>query len=107
YDYRLNEGGAVMALGLQVALEGDLTDQALRGYYNLGDQRLLTGEPDEAVRLLDLGLALARERGDRGWERDMLAQLMQAREFRGEWDEAMALAQSLREGAHDESSRVA
>ena len=104
---RLTEGGALMALALQVALDADITEQALRGYYNLADFRLLNGNPAESAALLERGLALARERGDRGWERDLLAQITQGQLFRGEWDEALAVGQALRDAADDEASRVA
>jgi class 3 adenylate cyclase/tetratricopeptide (TPR) repeat protein len=107
YEARLNEGVALLQLGLNVALDGDLTEQALRAYYNLGDMRLLTGEPQESAQLLERALALARERGDRGWERDLQAQLTQGHIFRGDWDQALTLAEALREGGHDEASRVA
>ena len=52
---------------------------------------MLTGDPGESARLLELGVALARERGDRGWERDLLAQVTQGQIFSGDWDEALAL----------------
>jgi tetratricopeptide (TPR) repeat protein len=107
YSDRLTEGGALMQLGLQVALDADIPEQALRGYYNLADFRMLNGEPAEAAALLERGLALARERGDRAWERDILSQITQAQIFRGEWDEALAVGQSLQDAADDEATRVA
>ena len=67
YDGRLTEAGALMKLGLEVAVEHDLTEQTLRGYYNLADFTMLNGDPAESARLLSLGVALARERGDRAW----------------------------------------
>ncbi len=107
YENRNTEGIALMELALQLAQEGELTEQALRAYYNLSDFRLLRGEPIEATRLLERGLALARERGDRTWERDILAQMSQRQVFSGEWDQALALIDALREGGEDEASRVA
>ncbi len=106
YDDRLTEAGALMQLGLQVALDADLSEQALRGYYNLADFRLLNGEPGESAALLERGLALARERGDRSWERDILAQLTQTQICRGDWDAALSLGEMLREGLDDEATRV-
>jgi hypothetical protein len=96
-----------MELGLSVAVRHDLAEQALRGYYNLSDYRMLNGEPAESARLLALGVALARERGDRSWERDLLSQVSQRQTFSGEWDESLALARTLGEGGHDEATRVA
>jgi class 3 adenylate cyclase/tetratricopeptide (TPR) repeat protein len=107
YDDRLHEGRALMELSLQVALDCDVADQALRGYYNLSDHRLLMGAPEEAAGLLARGLALARERGDRSWERDIQAQMTQGQMFRGEWDEAQSLSEAVRAGEHDEAARVA
>ncbi len=107
HDDRIHEGTALMELSLQVALDRDVTEQALRGYYNLSDQQLLMGAPEESAGLLARGLALARERGDRGWERDIQSQMTQGQIFRGEWDAARALSEALRAGEHDEASRVA
>jgi predicted ATPase len=107
YDDRLTEAGALMQLGLQVALDADLTEQALRGCYNLSDFRLLNGQAQESASLLERGVALARERGDRSWERDLLAQLNQSQIFRGDWDDALARGKMLREALHDQASRVA
>ncbi len=105
YDDRLTEAGALMELGLSVAS---------KGYHRAGAAGLLQPLrlPDAERRprgvraLLQLGVALARERGDRSWERDLLAQVTQRQIFSGEWDEALALGQTLREAAHDEATRV-
>ncbi len=107
YDGRLTEAGALMKLGLEVAVEHDLTEQTLRGYYNLADFTMLNGDPAESARLLSLGVALARERGDRAWERDLLAQTTQRQAFGGEWDEALAVGRTLQDALHDDASRVA
>jgi tetratricopeptide (TPR) repeat protein len=41
-------------------------------------------------------LALARERGNRSWERDLVAQRVGVHAFCGEWDEALALSENVR-----------
>ena len=102
YDNRLTEGGAMMSLGLQVALDADLSDQALRGYYNLADFQLATGSPTEAAALLDRGLQLARERGHRDWEVSLLAQSVGVEALRGNWDEALELTETVASGGYDE-----
>jgi class 3 adenylate cyclase len=107
FENRVTEAGAMLSLGLQVALDADLTDQALRAYYNLADYRLGMQAPAEAAMLLDRGLALARQRGNREWERDMLAQTVEVRGFRGEWDEALTIVESLRAAGKDVSERTA
>ncbi|HEY5389030.1 MAG TPA: AAA family ATPase, partial [Solirubrobacteraceae bacterium] len=107
FENRVTEAGAMLSLGLQVALDADLTDQALRAYYNLADYRLGTEAPSEAATMLDLGLALARQRGSRTWERELLAQSVEVHTFRGEWDEALALAKTIAAGAEGGDARMA
>ena len=107
FDNRVTEAGAMLSLGLQVALDADLTDQALRAYYNLADYRLATQATSEAAALLERGLALARQRGNREWERELLGQSVEVRGFRGEWDEAMKLVNSIRDGADDTAAAIA
>ncbi len=102
YDNRLTEGEAMMSLGLQVALDADLSDQALRGYYNLADFRLATGSPAEAATLLERGLELARQRGHREWEVRLLAQSTGVETARGNWDKALALIETIVNGGYDE-----
>jgi class 3 adenylate cyclase len=95
FDNRLTEAGALASLALQVALEADLTGDALRAYYNLADYQLATGAPAEAAMRIDEGLALARQRGHREWEQQLLSQSVEGHAFRGEWDEALVLAERL------------
>jgi class 3 adenylate cyclase/tetratricopeptide (TPR) repeat protein len=104
---RSAEAGALFALGLELALEADLTEPALRAYYNLGDYRAVTGRMEEAGELLERGIALARERGYRVWERDFMAQIVQTDVMRGRWDEALAAGEALRAGGVDDSTRQA
>jgi class 3 adenylate cyclase/tetratricopeptide (TPR) repeat protein len=96
YGGRLLEAMSLQALGLQVALEADVTDQALRGYFNLAEFHLVTGHPEESGTLLERGLALARERGNRSWEQDLVAQRVGVHAFCGEWDAALALSETVR-----------
>ena len=70
FRHRLAEAGAMMELGLQVAREADLATPTLRAYYNLADLRIMSGRGEESSRLIESGLALARERGNRIWERN-------------------------------------
>jgi tetratricopeptide (TPR) repeat protein len=104
YDNRLTEGGAMMSLGLQVALDADLSDQALRGYYNLADFRLAAGSPADAASLLDQGLELARERGHRDWEVRLLAQSVGVELVRGNWDVALELIEAVGSGVYNDNS---
>jgi hypothetical protein len=85
YAGRLVEATSLQTLGLQVALAADVTDQALRGCFNLAELRLVVGHPEESGALLEQDLALARERGNRSW--------VGVHAFCGEWDEALALSE--------------
>jgi class 3 adenylate cyclase/tetratricopeptide (TPR) repeat protein len=107
YDHRHTEAGALMELGLRIALEENLTEPALRGYFNLADYRVIEGRAEGAAQAMERGLALARERGNRAWERDLLAQTVQIDGLRGEWDHALSVHSELRLGGDDESLRAA
>lgn len=103
---RLTEGDALMSLGLELALEGELIDQALRGFYNLAEFRFSTGRLEDADVLIGRGLALARERGDRSWERDLVSKRIQLCASLGRWDSVLTDGDALREVAEDEAERV-
>jgi class 3 adenylate cyclase/tetratricopeptide (TPR) repeat protein len=107
YQGRLTEAAALMALGLQVALDADLTEEAIRGYYNLAEFRSAMGAPSEGATLLERGLVLVRERGHRAWERMLLSQTIQIHAFQGRWDDALRMAEMLTAGAQDFRSRLA
>ena len=107
YGQRVSEASALMFLSLEIAIDKDITEAALRAYFNCAELRTVMGEPEAASRLLDDGLKLARERGNRAWERDLLAQHVGIRAFCGEWDEALAVEQQLRSAGEDESTRLA
>ena len=96
YDGRLVEAEALQSLGLRIALEADVVDQALRAYFNLAEFRLIAGDPPEAA-----------ERGNRAWERDLLAQRAGVHASCGEWDEALTLSQTMRAAGEDDSARLA
>src|SRR6202034_2070043 len=101
------EASALMFLSLEIAIAEDITEAALRAYFNCAELRTVMGEPEAASRLLEDGLKLARERGNRAWERDLLAQRVGIHAFCGEWDEALAIEQVLRSAGEDESTRLA
>jgi tetratricopeptide (TPR) repeat protein len=107
HEDRATEALSLLTLGLEVAVDADLTDQALRGYYNLGILRVIAGNIEKGLELIERGRALARERGIRTWERDLQAQLCGICVMLGRWDEALELAEHLRVGAADDSERIA
>jgi len=104
---RLTEAMALCSLALEIGLEADLSEQALRAYNNLSTYRLQSGQPQKAIELIEAGLELARERGDRPWERDLTAQLISVRAYGGEWDQALAEGDALREHGEDVAERTA
>ena len=106
YHRQLDEAAAACSLGLQLGLDAEFSEQALRGYYNLAAFRIGAGHPQEALEAAESGLELARERGDRAWERDLLAQRITLRVHHGEWDAALAEGDALRERAEDSAERV-
>ena len=94
---RGNEGQALMAHALKLALEHDLTSAALRAYANLA---VTLGEYDrygDAVDLFDEGLALARKLGNRLWEDRLLSEQIGILVLAGRWDEAVARAAEMSE----------
>jgi tetratricopeptide (TPR) repeat protein len=107
FEQRMTEANAMMPLGLQIALDADLTDQSLRGYFNVAEFTAISGQTQTAASLLEEGLALARERGNRAWERDLLAQRVGVHAFAGEWDEALALSDGMLAAGEDDSARLA
>jgi class 3 adenylate cyclase/predicted ATPase len=104
---RLIEAVALGELALQLGLDGDLATHALRAYNNLAYYQVQAGEPAKAAELINDGLRLARERGDRAWERDLTSQLVSVRVYRGEWDQALAEGEALREHDEDSAERAA
>jgi class 3 adenylate cyclase/tetratricopeptide (TPR) repeat protein len=92
---RPREGRALIREALDVALEHDLVEAALRAYNNLAGNEWSSDRPDEARRVIAEGFELARRRGHRqflvsfaGWQCAFLL-------IDGRWDEAFALADEL------------
>jgi tetratricopeptide (TPR) repeat protein len=75
---------------VQVALEQDLAAEAMRGYYNLAESVMGAARFAEGDALLERGLTLARQRGDRRAERMLLGQSILPLVLLGRWDEAVA-----------------
>jgi class 3 adenylate cyclase/tetratricopeptide (TPR) repeat protein len=93
---RPEEAEGLLRHGLQLALEHDLSGTALRAYTNLGDLLKDRDRVDEAITELRDALTLARVRGDRGWELNLLGQLGDPLCLAGEWDEPLANLAELR-----------
>ena len=68
---------------------------AVRATFQLAANLIAYDRQKEALGEIERGLALARERGDRVWERMMLAERSHCLAFVGRWDEAIAAAPEL------------
>jgi class 3 adenylate cyclase/tetratricopeptide (TPR) repeat protein len=94
-SHRREEGAGVLARALALAEQHDLTAIALRAKFNLAAVLLESDRFADAAREVDDGLAMARERGDRAWERQLITQKVPPLFALGRWDEAVALAGPL------------
>jgi predicted ATPase/class 3 adenylate cyclase len=94
-EHRPNESGALLREALQIALEHELTDAALRAYNNLTVLAQLQDRFDEFLHAAEDGVALARRRGDRSWEWILTSVLVEYYSVTGAWDEALAVAAEM------------
>jgi class 3 adenylate cyclase/tetratricopeptide (TPR) repeat protein len=94
-----HESEALLRHALQVALDNDLTTDALRAYNNLFVLLSSWDREEEAFALTPEALALARRRGDRFWESQILSGVIEEGLTRGDWDEALQASTDLHE--HD------
>jgi class 3 adenylate cyclase/tetratricopeptide (TPR) repeat protein len=99
---RPQEGLGILRHGLEVALEHDLTEAALRGYFNLS---FMLGGRDrwaDATSADEAGLELARQRGNRQWEESFSSHLRGNGFMLGDWDAADLPLAVLEESRWDE-----
>jgi tetratricopeptide (TPR) repeat protein len=92
---RPEEGHALIERGRELALRDDLPLTAIRAYNNLGALAWASDRLDEMLSHCDRGLELATSRGDRGWERQLIAARVSALAALGRWDEAMEVVDAL------------
>ncbi len=97
-DGRVVEGTALLSHATSMALDQDLGPDAVRGLYNLAEDKMAAGRFAEAEELLERGLAVANRRGDRQGERQLVSQGLYVRFMLGRWDEALSNAHALRGG---------
>jgi class 3 adenylate cyclase/tetratricopeptide (TPR) repeat protein len=100
-SHRPQEGYAVLRHVLELTERHDLPETALRGRFNLAAVSIESGRLREAVDELNGALRLARERGDRFWERGLLGQQVAPLMVLGRWDEVAAVAPPLLVGDVD------
>jgi predicted ATPase len=94
-ERRPNEALGLMRQALALAEETGADRGAIRACMNLG--YLLSGADrwEEAQEVTQRGIALARRRGDRVWERALMTNLIAGLIVTGLWDEAEAAAAEI------------
>ena len=103
---RYQESAAVARHSRDLAEQLDLTADALRATFTLGAGLIARDRHREALPELSRGVEIARERGDRFFERMVHAGVVQCLVFLGRWQEAIAVLPDLLGGAHDQSAIV-
>jgi class 3 adenylate cyclase/predicted ATPase len=91
-SHRYEEAYAVLRHALTLSERHDLPQAALRVHFNLAAVSMEAGRLSDALADVEAGLALARERGDRRWERALLSQEIPLLVLVGRWDEAHELS---------------
>ena len=99
---RATESEALIRQAIRVALANDLPPTALRAQYNLAGLFMEQDRHGEAIGLLDEALELARRRGYRTWEAQVVTQLADTLSSIGRWDEAIALVEGVAGGVDRE-----
>jgi class 3 adenylate cyclase/tetratricopeptide (TPR) repeat protein len=101
YGGRRQEGTGVLRQALALAEERDLPAVALRARANLIQLLIERDRFEQVVDEAKAALVVARERGDRLWERAMFSQQLPALFFLGRWDETVELGRPLLAGQAD------
>ena len=89
YVDRPREARLLVEGALEVALEHDLHEPALRAFNNVVSHTWSDEEYEECLAMLDRALAHARRIGDRRWETSFLAGAVGSLEMLGRWDEGL------------------
>jgi tetratricopeptide (TPR) repeat protein len=92
---RKEEGRAVLKHALVLAREHGPAAAAMRAYFNLAATHIESDRYADAVAEVDRGLEFARERGDRGAERQLHSQKLVPLVRLGRWDEAVGIGEAL------------
>ena len=87
---RNEEAMALMKHALEIALEHDISQSALRAYNNLASIIEMADRFEETLSLIDAAVDLARRVGDRPWEVAMAGGSLTSLNLLGRWDEAIA-----------------
>jgi tetratricopeptide (TPR) repeat protein len=98
---RRREGGGVLREARALAEENDLPAVVLRATVNLAQVSIEQDQFGDALEELREGLVVARERGDKLWERQLSSQLLPPLYRLGRWDEAAPVCAGLLSGQVD------
>jgi tetratricopeptide (TPR) repeat protein len=101
------ESIALLRHALRLAEQHDVPQVALRARFNLAAAAINGNRLAEAVEEINAGLLVARERGDRANERELLSQGVAPMTALGDWDQAASAAATVLAGAHDVVSAAA
>ncbi|HEV3123129.1 MAG TPA: adenylate/guanylate cyclase domain-containing protein [Candidatus Dormibacteraeota bacterium] len=101
-----NEAIALLEYARTVALERELSPQVLRASFNLVHVQGSLDRFDEALRIADEGLTLARRRGDRDMEWMLLSTGIDVLFSLGQWDQALARAAELPPAAELRNNQI-
>jgi tetratricopeptide (TPR) repeat protein len=99
---REREAEALLRHAIKVSLEEDLRVPALRGYVNLSVLMDNLDRYEEEAAVIDEGMELARKAGDLVWLLKLQSGLIATFYLLGRWDEAMAIAEEVREAPGSE-----
>ncbi len=98
YSHRREEAVGVLRHALSLAEEHALPSIALRARFNLAAASLERDQFADAIEQVNQGLVLARERGDRALERQLLGQMVAPMAALGRWSDALAAGAPLLDG---------
>ena len=98
---RREESFALLRHALRLAEQHDLPHVALRARYNLAGLAIDGNQLAEAVDEVNAGLLVARERGDRVNELQLLGQAVAPMTALGDWDQAASAAETVLAGSPD------
>ncbi len=101
FSGRRQESTGVLRQALSLAEEHHLPLVVIRARINLAQISMERDRFEEALQELGEGLSLARERGDRQWERAFQGNLMAVLYVLGRWDEAVRVGVPLIAGEPD------
>jgi tetratricopeptide (TPR) repeat protein len=99
---RSTESEALIRQAVRVALTHDLPPTALRAQFNLAGLFMEHDRYREATELLHEAIELARRRGYRPWEAQLITQLADTLSSLGNWDEAKAVMAQVESGGMKE-----